>query len=261
MLFRSRMGRSQIAFNQEQYDQQWTALEDFIKYNPGSRHRRRLIRNGLKNVTLRPDAAIADVGCGPGLMFEVLSETFEHFSYVGIDFSFEALKLARVRIPDGAFHQIDLSDHNLSNLSSPVDLAICSEVTEHLAEPENALRWISSNLKPDGKLILTTQAGRIHRTEASVGHLLHPQVNELKQWLGNAGFELESFRRWGWPGFTFLKYLTDLGGDWMLERFGSGKYSSSSRCISEVLYYLTWISSLRTSPFGPQYIILACKRA
>jgi len=47
------------------YDDQWTQLQDFIKYNPGAKHRRRLIAGAITEIAAMPKSII-DVGCGPG---------------------------------------------------------------------------------------------------------------------------------------------------------------------------------------------------
>ena len=53
-----------------QYDQMWSQLGDFIRYNPGARHRRRLVWNVLNELQFE---TFADIGCGRGEFIRMLS--------------------------------------------------------------------------------------------------------------------------------------------------------------------------------------------
>jgi hypothetical protein len=43
------------------YDKHWNVLSDYIQYNPGDRHRRRLILKLIKHLSIKN---CLDIGCG-----------------------------------------------------------------------------------------------------------------------------------------------------------------------------------------------------
>lgn len=53
-------------FSAAEYDKLWSSCDDFIKYNPGARHRRRHILSLLKTIQFQ---TVLDVGCGNNVSF------------------------------------------------------------------------------------------------------------------------------------------------------------------------------------------------
>jgi SAM-dependent methyltransferase len=104
----------------------------------------------FERLVKRTDRAI-DVGCGDGS--KVGGWLSNHAaSYVGFDVSGEAVELARKRglnaeLVDDA-SSLPLADHS-------ADVAICSEVLEHLFDPLAALVEIRRVLAPGGLLVVT----------------------------------------------------------------------------------------------------------
>ncbi|MCO6431083.1 MAG: class I SAM-dependent methyltransferase [Deltaproteobacteria bacterium] len=103
----------------------------------------------------RPQAVI-DVGCGRGFYLRGLAELGIAERIVGIDKSQANVALA-------AEHCRGLPSVNIINADvaalpagdNEFDLAICSEVLEHLARPEEAMREIARVLQPGGTLLIT----------------------------------------------------------------------------------------------------------
>jgi len=107
---------------------------------------------------------IADVGCGPGLLLQIIAEKSNPNSLTGFDFSTEAIKVANKKCPFGNFHQFDIySTHNES-----FDLVLCTETLEHLLYPEKAMQNLISMISPMGQLILCVPNGRLDTFE---GHI------------------------------------------------------------------------------------------
>ena len=89
-------------------------------------------------------------------------------------------------------------DGDLDLGSEPFDLAICSEVLEHVAEPQELLAALRDRLSPDGVLVLSTPNLALIRPEAeeeALGRALSPGFHlvlydrrALVRILGRAGF-------------------------------------------------------------------------
>lgn len=100
---------------------------------------------------------ILDVGVGPGY---VLSRLLKHHSpraIHGIDFSEVAIDNCRQLMSQGEFSVRNIYDP----LPGKYDVVFCTEVLEHLENPDAALNRILKALNPRGVAILTVPDGRI----------------------------------------------------------------------------------------------------
>jgi hypothetical protein len=111
--------------------------------------------------------------------------------------------------------------------------------------------------KLDGFLVLTTPYGRIHSTEASVGHLKHPSRHELRQWLVEAGFSVVRLSQWGWPGYLKLRYAANLFPTLIMREFGMDSYGALKVRLNDFVFRVTRWLSLPNTPWGPQFIVIA----
>ncbi len=96
------------------------------------------------------DATLLDVGCGTGRMLSTLSRAgFSRLA--GVDFSERCVALARQQNPSARLWRYDLLDGPID----PHDAILMSEVIEHLADPDLALRNLRASLREHGWFILT----------------------------------------------------------------------------------------------------------
>jgi 2-polyprenyl-3-methyl-5-hydroxy-6-metoxy-1,4-benzoquinol methylase len=84
--------------------------------------------------------SVIDVGCGEGFILKHLSQHGVGSSYEGIDISKTAINIAKEIFPRATF-RIG-SANNISGVRSSYDLVVCTEVLEHLLDPEGALLQI-----------------------------------------------------------------------------------------------------------------------
>ena len=131
---------------QDYYDHYWS--------EPGYCPRRERAPDPLRELFHRyvtPSDDCLDLGCGDGGTAGVyLSENAR--SYIGVDVSQTALKLARER----GFEAIEIDDASaLPFAESSFDVVVCSEVFEHLLVPQLAAAEALRVLRPNGRLIVT----------------------------------------------------------------------------------------------------------
>jgi ubiquinone/menaquinone biosynthesis C-methylase UbiE len=91
-----------------------------------------------------------DLGCGTGNLLKLASEA--GFSFVGVDFSSEMLKNAKVKSKDLVMADL----HHLPFRDECADGAVNINVLYQLNRPEEFLMEVHRVLKPGGKVIIST---------------------------------------------------------------------------------------------------------
>jgi len=102
------------------------------------------------------DKPVADVGCGSGALFLVLAEKLQGNNFIGFDFSEESLKVAEKIFPGAKYFQYNVYDSFPGNFF----LTICTEVIEHLLNPELALKNLIDMTADNGWILITVPDGR-----------------------------------------------------------------------------------------------------
>ncbi len=95
---------------------------------------------------------ILDVGCGSGTIVKRLLKKGK--KTIGIDIGKKFVDFCKSKYKSAVFCEADAQFLPFSNKC--FDTIVCSEVIEHLENPEKALKEFNRVLRPRGKLILTT---------------------------------------------------------------------------------------------------------
>jgi ubiquinone/menaquinone biosynthesis C-methylase UbiE len=119
--------------------------DNYRKHTSASKLQRQLLENFNKTLIreikhLKPQS-ILDVGCGEGFTLERLRKEKIGKKLVGVDFLDRAIKIGKEVHP-----KLDLrkgSIYDLKFKDNTFDLVICSEVLEHLDDPEKGLDEIA----------------------------------------------------------------------------------------------------------------------
>jgi len=120
------------------------------------RKRIKFITDFLKSA-LPANASILDVGCGNGVISRHLGRF--GFKVTGIDVSEKAIEKARSL---NQFSNVKFMRENAEDLIArgmKFDAIICSEVLEHLNDPDALLTVLNKSLSRNGKLIITIPNG------------------------------------------------------------------------------------------------------
>lgn len=84
--------------------------------------------------------SVLDIGCGEGFILNKLREEGIGKSWEGIDYSIKAVEIGKKINPDLDLKQGSIYDSELKDNS--FDLVVCTEVLEHLEDPQKALKEV-----------------------------------------------------------------------------------------------------------------------
>ena len=99
-------------------------------------------------VAFKPETTVLDLGCGHGIFGGVLAKRGSQVTF-GDEYNILMPTLAGSR-----FLQINIDTQDLAALGA-YDVVICSNVYEHLSQPDRLLQGMSKILKPGGKFFLS----------------------------------------------------------------------------------------------------------
>ena len=103
---------------------------------------------------IRPESAL-EVGPGSGIYLPLLCQLFERVTAIDLESAYLDLLPSETRqLGNLSLIVDDITDTSLPPAS--FDLVLCSEVIEHIPDPEAALAAIRGLLRPGGFLVLTT---------------------------------------------------------------------------------------------------------
>ncbi|MFL5958805.1 MAG: class I SAM-dependent methyltransferase [Gaiellaceae bacterium] len=103
----------------------------------------------------RPRAVI-DVGCGTGNLLRAVVEKTSPERVVGIDHAEAGIVRARQLVPSGEFRAESLYD---LEPTETFDLVLCTEVLEHLRDPQTALEKLVRLCARSGRILITVPDG------------------------------------------------------------------------------------------------------
>lgn len=136
---------------------------------------------------------LVDFGCGDGYFMERVAREVPAVQLVGVDCSTNSLNIAQAACARSDYGQrislvrADLASTPLASASA--DIAVCSEVVEHLLDDTSVLREIHRVMRPGGVLLLATpNAGNFPSVlKASARRLLRRPMRAIPQPQGTLG--------------------------------------------------------------------------
>lgn len=144
--------------------------------------------------------SVLDVGCGVGTLAIYLAQICK--SVVGIDVSERAINIAdQAKLSTGS-KNVTFNQTKLKQFSRKFDLILCTEVVEHVPNPNQFIKLITANLRSKGWLLLTTpnrdnwltHLGYYRQFDSEVGHLRRYSVAEISSLLTAHGFTLQQVK-------------------------------------------------------------------
>jgi SAM-dependent methyltransferase len=122
----------------------------------------------------------------------------------GIDFSAQSIEICRQKIAAlGLQDRLHVAEGDLFALATDerYDLAIAFEVLEHIEDDRRAIERIRALLTPRGHFMLSVPAHQRKwgATDVWAGHVRRYERADLLEKLASGGFEIISFRSYGFP--------------------------------------------------------------
>ncbi len=181
--------------------QEILATSGFTNYSDIKRLK--FILNSLKE-NVQEGATVLDVGCGNGIITRSMGRA--GFKVNGIDVSAKAIEKAKSSndLPNVNFEVVSAEELAIS--LSKYDAILCSEVLEHLNEPEGLLKVLHQSLKENGLLIVTVPNGMGPREFFITKPIINLQKKE--NWLWN--FVQKMKVKLGYYGTTVQSDAADL---------------------------------------------------
>jgi 2-polyprenyl-3-methyl-5-hydroxy-6-metoxy-1,4-benzoquinol methylase len=150
-----------------------------------------------------PDAAVFEIGCGPGNITQHILRECPGFRILGIDAAPAMVELARQNVPAAQFEVMDA--RNISTINNVFDAVICGFCLPYLAK-EDAEKLISDTaalLQPQGIFYLSTieddYSKSALQTSSNGQHSAYQffyRESDLQKMLTENGFTiLQSFRK------------------------------------------------------------------
>ena len=191
----------------DDWDRHWNEYADTAKTNPAQRFRRRLVIDLLRLGSA--PSRVLDIGCGQGDLIADLHRAHPNAELSGVDYSESGIQIARTKVPGARFFTRDLVQGGKppEGLAGWATHAVCSEVLEHVDDPETLMRNAGAYLAPGCRLVVTVPGGPMSAFDQHIGHRRHFSPEELATVLTHAGFELEKVTGAGFPQFNLYRLL------------------------------------------------------
>lgn len=198
----------------DDWDRHWFNYDLTASCNPAQTFRRELTVHWLKQQYPRDKCHLLDIGSGQGDLIASLTRIFPSAEIAGVEMSATGIEQSCAKAPHASFYQRDLllapkPDDPLLKWAA---LAVCSEVLEHVDEPEKFLANAAQYLAPGALLFITVPGGPISAFDRHIGHRQHFTETSLTRSIRDAGLIPEKVCGMGFPFFNLYKTIIILRG-------------------------------------------------
>lgn len=148
---------------------------------------------------LGPVTSVLDYGCGPGMAAFLLPASVHR--YVGVELDPAPLQWARAHAPGPPGRTLFLTPDEFRSAPSgaPFDLVLLLEVIEHVSEPRALMERLIRELRPGGRLVVSTPNGALSRHDPrlfqSSFHLTEFDPVEFRSLVEGLGREVRLFEQ------------------------------------------------------------------
>ena len=212
-----------VEVNRLYYEKTTRGRDDYWRKMAAPRHRVRVLLDTLADVA---PTSVVDLGCGNGVLLAEIRSRFPKAQLSGLDLSGEQMAENRDHSPWATWQTANLETplDPRSDLAGRFDVAVATEVIEHLDRPEELLKNALLLARRGGHLLLSTQSGTVHETERRVGHRRHYSAADMRDLLVRTGWAEERIWNTGFPFHDLSKWYANIDPEASMSRFGSRAY-------------------------------------
>jgi len=203
----------------DDWDEHWAAYAASNALNPAQAYRRKLIFELLALGKAPAPVRLLDLGSGSGeFARDVLRERAD-VVILGLDGSAAGVAMAQRKVPGARFVQQDFTEPMAleQQYRGWATHAVCSEVLEHLDQPEAMLRRVRPYFAKGCKLVVTVPAGPMAAFDRHIGHRRHFTRDLLARTLLGAGLDVVDLRSAGFPFFNLYRLAVIARGNALIE--------------------------------------------
>ncbi len=149
----------------------------------------------IDSVDIRPGLTVCDLGCGTGVLFDMLRRRVGENGYiVGVDF---APRVAHKALHNFPFHNIGVVEADACCLpfsENVFDLVVSFAAFAHFHHKDETIRQVNTILKPGGRIVIIHLVGRdeLARQHHQVGGPINrdelPDAKELQDMFARGKF-------------------------------------------------------------------------
>lgn len=177
-------------------------LDNHYKNPDTDRHDRYAdrLRTIVSFLNLGPDSRVLDTGCGAGILVPYLLEQLSAKGrLIEMDFSDQMIKANQRFHTDERISFICCDAAQMELESQSLDAVICFAAFPHFSDKEQALKRMSTALKPKGRLVIahlmsSSQLAEHHHSNTPVSRDRLPEKENMFQWITASGFDIETFK-------------------------------------------------------------------
>jgi SAM-dependent methyltransferase len=191
----------------DNWDRHWDDYASSAERNPAQRYRRKLILRSLGLDRAASPLRVLDIGSGQGDFAAEALAACPDAQVLGLELSASGVEIAARKVPAAEFLQCDLTQgsHPPPGRRAWATHAVCSEVLEHLDDPQCLLANAQAWMAPACKLIVTVPGGPMSAFDRHIGHRQHYRPEELRRLLERAGFRVDLASGAGYPFFDLYR--------------------------------------------------------
>lgn len=203
------------------WDHYWCESADVSDhYNPGAAYRARVIQRMLQIDRDCAGNKLVEIGSGNGQFASEFCATFPLVKFLGLDMSRRGVEHARRRVPAAQFEVCNLlqpppPDSGITRFEATH--ALCSEVLEHVDDPEELLRNAACAMAQGCRLVLTVPGGPMTLFDKHIGHRKHYSPRDLELVLRAAGFQVEKVGGFGFPFYNLYRLVLLCRGSGLIQ--------------------------------------------
>jgi SAM-dependent methyltransferase len=208
----------------DDWNRHWDDYASSAESNPAQRFRRQLILGSLALHQAASTPRVLDIGSGQGDFAVDVLAACPGAQVLGLELSASGVAIAARKAPAARFLQCDLTQAQEPPESHRrwATYAVCSEVLEHLDDPQlllvNAQAWMA----PNCGLIVTVPGGPMSAFDRHIGHRKHYAPEELRCLLEGAGYRVERASGAGWPFFDLYRCVVIARGSRLIDDVSRG---------------------------------------